>query len=78
MIQLHVKYTILYITLCVCVQETLRTALAMGADRAVLVQYGTEEEPDMGPLAVANVLAKLAQQENVDLVFLGKQVCMQR
>ncbi|XP_064407643.1 electron transfer flavoprotein subunit beta-like [Halichondria panicea] len=54
-------------------QETLRTALAMGADRAVLVKYGTEDEPDMGPLAVANVLAKLAVQENVDLIILGKQ-----
>ncbi len=46
----------------------------MGADRAVLVKYGTEDEPDMGPLAVANVLAKLAVQENVDLIILGKQV----
>ncbi len=46
----------------------------MGADRAILVKHGTEDEPDMGPLAVANVLAKLAVQENVDLIILGKQV----
>ena len=48
----------------------------MGADRAVLVPYGgdTEEGPEMGPLAVANVIAKLAEQEKVDLVILGKQV----
>ena len=48
----------------------------MGADRAVLVPYGgdTEEGPEMGPLAVAHVIAKLVEQEKVDLVILGKQV----
>ncbi len=52
----------------------------MGADRAVLVKFGTEEEPDMGPLAVAKVLAKLAEKEEVDLIVLGKQVtiCVSR
>jgi electron transfer flavoprotein beta subunit len=50
-------------------QETLRTALAMGADRAILVQ--TEEEVE--PLAVAKILAKIAEQEQPQLVVLGKQ-----
>src|SRR4026209_219226 len=44
-------------------QETLRTALAMGADRAVLVQ--TEEEVE--PLAVAKILKGIAAEENPDL-----------
>jgi electron transfer flavoprotein beta subunit len=50
-------------------QETLRTALAMGADRAVLVQ--TEEEVE--PLAVAKILKGVAGEENPDLIILGKQ-----
>ena len=50
-------------------QETLRTALAMGADRAILVQ--TEEEVE--PLAVAKILAKIAEEEQPELVVLGKQ-----
>lgn len=56
------------------VQETLRTALAMGADRAMHVEYGQEDYSDLGPLAVANILAKLIQKEAVNLVILGKQV----
>jgi electron transfer flavoprotein beta subunit len=50
-------------------QETLRTALAMGADRAILVQ--TDEEVE--PLAVAKILAKIAAEEKPELVILGKQ-----
>ena len=50
-------------------QETLRTALAMGADRAILVQ--TDEEVE--PLGVAKILAKVAADETPDLVLLGKQ-----
>src|SRR3569833_3454770 len=50
-------------------QETLRTALAMGADRAILVQ--TEDEVE--PLAVAKILAKVAAEEQPQLVVLGKQ-----
>ncbi len=50
-------------------QETLRTALAMGADRAILVQ--TEEEVE--PLAVAKIFAKIADEEQPQLVILGKQ-----
>lgn len=50
-------------------QETLRTALAMGADRAILIS--TDETVE--PLAVAKLLAKVVQEEAPKLVILGKQ-----
>jgi len=50
-------------------QETLRTALAMGADRALLIQ--TEDEVE--PLAVAKILKGVADEEQPGLVILGKQ-----
>ena len=50
-------------------QETLRTALAMGADRAILVVSETKVEP----LGVAKILAKIVEEEKPDLVILGKQ-----
>lgn len=50
-------------------QETLRTALAMGADRAILV----ESDADLQPLAVAKLLAKVVEREQPKLVILGKQ-----
>jgi electron transfer flavoprotein beta subunit len=50
-------------------QETLRTALALGADRAVLV----ETDVELQPLAVAKLLRAIAQKENPQLVILGKQ-----
>jgi electron transfer flavoprotein beta subunit len=50
-------------------QETLRTALAMGADRAILIQTDDEIEP----LAVAKLLAKVAAEEQPGMVILGKQ-----
>lgn len=50
-------------------QETLRTALAMGADRGILVK--TDETVE--PLAVAKILAKIVGDETPDLVLLGKQ-----
>jgi electron transfer flavoprotein beta subunit len=50
-------------------QETLRTALAMGADRAILVQ--TDEEAE--PLGVAKILAKIAAEEQPQVIILGKQ-----
>ena len=58
--------------MCVYWQETLRTALAMGADRAVHVEVAEPES--LQPLAVAKILAKLTEQEKADLVLLGKQV----
>jgi electron transfer flavoprotein beta subunit len=49
--------------------ETLRTALAMGADRAILVQT----TDDLEPLAVAKVLKAIVGEESPDLVIMGKQ-----
>ncbi|MDX3900348.1 MAG: electron transfer flavoprotein subunit beta/FixA family protein [Sphingobium sp.] len=50
-------------------QETLRTSLAMGADRAILIQ--TDEEVE--PLGVAKLLAKVQEEEQAGLIILGKQ-----
>jgi electron transfer flavoprotein beta subunit len=50
-------------------QETLRTAMAIGADRAILVQ----SEDDLQPLAVAKLLKALVDKEQPGLVILGKQ-----
>ena len=50
-------------------QETIRTALAMGADRGILVQ--TDEE--LQPLAVAKLLQAVAKKEKPDLIIVGKQ-----
>jgi electron transfer flavoprotein beta subunit len=50
-------------------QETLRTALAMGADRAILVQTDDEVEP----LAIAKILKAIVDGETPSLVILGKQ-----
>ncbi|MGH6929172.1 MAG: electron transfer flavoprotein subunit beta/FixA family protein [Dongiaceae bacterium] len=50
-------------------QETLRTALALGADRAILV----ETEAELEPLAVAKLLRAIGQKENPQLMILGKQ-----
>ena len=51
-------------------QETLRTALAMGADRAILVDA---QGQDLEPLAVAKVLKALVAEESPELVIIGKQ-----
>ena len=50
-------------------QETIRTALAMGADRGIHV----ETDDELQPLAVAKMLVKLVEEESPDLVILGKQ-----
>jgi electron transfer flavoprotein beta subunit len=50
-------------------QETLRTAMAIGADRAILVESGE----DLQPLAVAKLLKALLDREQPGLVILGKQ-----
>ncbi len=50
-------------------QETLRTAMAIGADRGILVQ--TDEE--LQPLAVAKILKGIADKEQPELIILGKQ-----
>jgi electron transfer flavoprotein beta subunit len=50
-------------------QETLRTALALGADRAILVESGAE----LQPLAVAKLLKAIAAKESPQLIIMGKQ-----
>ncbi|MDF2141872.1 electron transfer flavoprotein subunit beta/FixA family protein [Paenirhodobacter sp. CAU 1674] len=54
-------------------QETLRTALAMGADRAILVVAADDVHQDIEPLAVAKILAKVVADEAPGLVIAGKQ-----
>ena len=54
-------------------QETLRTALAMGADRAILVVAADDVHNDIEPLAVAKILAKVVEEEQPGLVLAGKQ-----
>lgn len=50
-------------------QETIRTALAMGADRGILVK--TDDDPE--PLAIAKILKAIVDEESPDIVLLGKQ-----
>ncbi|SPF78584.1 Electron transfer flavoprotein subunit beta [Aliiroseovarius pelagivivens] len=54
-------------------QETLRTALAMGADRAILVNAAEDVHQDIEPLAVAKILAKVVEEEQPGIVLAGKQ-----
>ncbi len=54
-------------------QETLRTALAMGADRAILVIAAEDVHTDIEPLAVAKLLKAIAEEEEPGLILLGKQ-----
>ncbi|MEL6279013.1 MAG: electron transfer flavoprotein subunit beta/FixA family protein [Neomegalonema sp.] len=53
--------------------KVLHTALAMGADRAILVEATDDQENDIEPLAVAKILAKVVEEEQPGLVLLGKQ-----
>jgi electron transfer flavoprotein beta subunit len=53
------------------VEDVLRTALALGVDKAVRVQ--TPEDAVIQPLAAAKILQKITEQENPNLVILGKQ-----
>jgi electron transfer flavoprotein beta subunit len=54
-------------------QETLRTALAMGADRAILVVASDDVHNDIEPLAVAKILKAIVDEEQPGLVLCGKQ-----
>jgi len=54
-------------------QETLRTALAMGADRAILIEAASDVHTDIEPLAVAKLLAAVVKAEAPGLVICGKQ-----
>ncbi|PQV55324.1 electron transfer flavoprotein beta subunit [Defluviimonas denitrificans] len=54
-------------------QETLRTALAMGADRAILIEAASDVHTDIEPLAVAKLLKAVVDAEQPGLVLCGKQ-----
>lgn len=54
-------------------QDTLRTALAMGADRGIHVEIPPAEYETLQPIHVSKILAKLAEDEKVDLIIVGKQ-----
>ena len=55
-------------------QETLRTALAMGADRGIHVEVSGSQYETLQPLHISKMLAKLAKDEQIDLIIVGKQV----
>lgn len=54
-------------------QEVLRTALAMGVDKGIHVEISGPEYETLQPIHVSKILAKIAQNEKVDLVIVGKQ-----
>jgi electron transfer flavoprotein beta subunit len=54
-------------------QEQLRTAMALGADRAILVETDAAQAEDLQPLAVAKLLRAVCEREQPGLVILGKQ-----
>jgi electron transfer flavoprotein beta subunit len=54
-------------------QETLRTALAMGADKGIHVPTEARTDSDVQPLAVAKLLSNIAKKEGVDVIVMGKQ-----
>lgn len=54
-------------------QETLRTALAMGADKAIHVEVDANTYQTMEPIHVSKILAKLAMDQKADIIILGKQ-----
>ncbi|XP_043672044.1 electron transfer flavoprotein subunit beta isoform X1 [Vespula pensylvanica] len=54
-------------------QDTLRTALAMGADRGIHVEIPPAEYDTLQPIHVSKILAKLAKDEKADLIIVGKQ-----
>ena len=54
-------------------QEVLRTALALGADKAIHVEISDKDYETLQPLHVSKILAKLAAKETIDLIIVGKQ-----
>lgn len=54
-------------------QETLRTALAMGVDRGIHIEISGKDYELLQPIHISKMFAKIAQDEKVDLVILGKQ-----
>ena len=70
-----IPYTVLaMLTPAVFYQETIRTALAMGADRGIHVEVSAKEYESLGPLQVSKIMAALAKKEEAQLIILGKQV----
>lgn len=53
--------------------ETIRTALAMGADRGIHIQTDARTDQEISPLAVAKMLKEVIGKESPDMVILGKQ-----
>ena len=56
-------------------QETIRTALAMGADRGIHVETDLRPDMDLQPLAVSKVFAEIVKEESPDLVRWGENKC---
>lgn len=54
-------------------QETIRTALAMGADKGIHVELGGKDYETLQPFHVSKIIAKVAQEEKINLIILGKQ-----
>lgn len=54
-------------------QETIRTALAMGADRGIHVEISGKDFELLQPIHISKILAKLAQEEKAELIIVGKQ-----
>lgn len=54
-------------------QETIRTALAMGADRGIHINIPKKEVDKLTPLQISKMIVKLVEKEKIDLVILGKQ-----
>jgi len=54
-------------------QETIRTALAMGADRGIHVEIPADVYENVQPFHVSKILAKIAQEEQADILLVGKQ-----
>lgn len=59
-------------------QEVLRTALALGADKAIHVEVPAKEYETLQPLHVSKILAKVAEKEKVNLLIVGKQVLQKK
>lgn len=64
---------IIHFTFFIILQETIRTALAMGADRGIHVEVPAKEMEKLEPLHVSKILAKLVEKEGGDLLIVGKQ-----
>lgn len=54
-------------------QEVLRTALAMGVDKGIHVEVTGPDYDTLQPIHVSKILAKIAQNEKIDMIIVGKQ-----